>query len=304
MTRSDYPPLRSAVIIPARGQGALLNGALASLKKQVQPPDEIIVVDDSPNGLLQPIDGVTLLRGHGGGPYRARNLGWRATDADILLFMDTRSRPSPTWSRDLVGAFTDSVIGIAGSDTKVLDGPTWAARTAAHQQIFALERYVAGPWELPYFPTCNLAVRRDALQTVGGFADRRSGADADLCWRIQKEAGAAAVGLPETLMDWIPRDRLLEYVEQFFRYGRSGNQLQREWSPAMSLAAPASWPRLGARSARLLLRLARDLRHRDDDAVVRQLAAATGIAHGIGARASHDSARLKRLRQRLRVTKR
>lgn len=304
MSGPDGSGLRSAVVIPVRGHGALLDGALASLRSQTLPPHEVIVVDDSPDGSMAPVGGVRLLRSHGGGPYRARNIGWGATDADVVLFMDARSRPAPTWTRQMLNAFTDPAVGLVGSDTRVLAGSSWAARTAAHQQIFAMERYTAGAWALPYFPTCNLAVRRHLLETVGGFTVRRSGADADLCWRLQTQAGQGvlAVGLTETLMEWVPRDRLVQYVEQFFRYGRSSHALGRDWALALAPPAPAPWSRLTQDCARLLVRLMGDVRRgRGDDAVIHRLEVATDMAYAVGTRVAHDGVTLARWRQRLRV---
>lgn len=293
--------LRSAVVIPVRGHGALLDGALASLRAQAVAPDEVIVVDDSPDASMGPVEGARVLRSHGGGPYRARNVGWSATDADVVLFMDARSRPAPRWAEKMVAVFADPSVGVVGSDTRVLDGPSWAARTAARRQVFALEQYVSGTWASPYFPTCNLAVRRSCLEDVGGFALRRSGADADLCWRVQAEGRARAVGLTETLMGWVPRDRLVQYVEQYFRYGRSSQGLQREWSATPRQLPSAGWPAMVAESARLLVRLARDLRRGDDDTTVHRLVKITDMAYAMGARVSHDGVMLARWRQRLRV---
>ena len=38
---------------------------------------------------------------HPGGPYEARNAGWRAAEADVVVFTDVRNRAEPGWLASL-----------------------------------------------------------------------------------------------------------------------------------------------------------------------------------------------------------
>jgi Glycosyl transferase family 2 len=218
-----------AAIVPAGGQSELLSGCIETLQRQSRPLDEIIVVDDTPRSTLPPVPGVRMLRSGGKGPYAARNAGWRATTAEIVLFLDIRSRPNPEWASRLHAMFGDPAVAIAGSDIHIRGGRSLGARVGERHQFFSLEKYSEAGFFKPYFPTCNLAVRRDDLVRVGGFSEIRSGADADLCWRILSDPDRRLATISDVLLEWVPRDRLSAYLEQNFRYGKSNYALRAAW---------------------------------------------------------------------------
>ncbi len=221
--------LRIAAVLPYGGEPALLDGALGALAAQERAPDELIVVDDSRDGALTAPDGVRVLRSGGRGPYAARNAGWRAADADVILFLDVRSRPRPAWAGRTAGLFADPSVAVAGSEVVIRGGDSLASRAGEQHQFFALRKYVDDPVHRPYFPTCNLAVRRTDLEAVGGFDEIRSGADAVLCWRILDRPGRSLACVREILMEWMARDRIRGYLEQNYRYGKSHHALRTAW---------------------------------------------------------------------------
>jgi len=258
-------PMRVVAIIPSRGLDVLLAGALDALTAQEVPIAEVVVVDDSPDASMQLDRDVTLLRSHGKGPYAARELAWRSVDADVYLFLDARSRPLPTWAASVTALFADPAVSLGGSDIQVAGGSTVAARAAVLEQPFRVTSYVDEPWFMSYIPTCNLAVRRSALERVGGFSAVRSGGDADFCWRVQLDGGRLEV-VPSVQMEWIPRTDIRSYLEQHYRYGMSRYTLSRAWvdrgaSPAPVLTLPQIGRRTATATARLgwaALRLRRD----------------------------------------------
>jgi glycosyltransferase involved in cell wall biosynthesis len=177
------------VVVPVRNDAGLLQECLDAVREQV---GEVIVVDDSPRGTLADVDGMRVLRSGGKGPYAARNVGWRAAESEVILFVDVRSRPRPDWGRVLTGLFQDPSVALAGSDVLTRGGPTLGARVGERQQFYDLRKYTTDAWFRPYLPTCNLAARRTDLEAVGGFREIRSGADADLCWRtLERPAGGS-----------------------------------------------------------------------------------------------------------------
>ncbi len=219
-----------AVVLPFGGGLELLGGALAALRAQDRPLDELIVVDDTPDGGVEAPDGVRVLRSAGRGPYAARNVGWQATEADVVLFCDVRSRPGPEWARRTAELFADSSVALAGSEVRIRGGDSLGARAGERHQFYELRKYVEDGFFRPYLPTCNLAVRREDLAAVGGFEEIRSGADADLCWRVLDRPGRRLATVPEVLMDWVARDRIRDYLEQNYRYGKSNYALRRAWA--------------------------------------------------------------------------
>jgi glycosyltransferase involved in cell wall biosynthesis len=285
MTADPDTALRVAAVLPVRGHSALLDDCLAALRRQQCPLDEVIVVDDSPDASLPAIDGVRLLRSRGGGPYAARNVGWREADADLVLFLDVRSRPLPEWAARLVAQFEDPEVALAGSDTRTRTGPSLAAQASARQQHFTLRKYLTDAYFRPYLPTCNLAVRRADLEAVGGFREIRSGADADLCWRILDRPGRRLAAVEEPLLEWVPRDRVRDYLEQSYRYGKSRRAIRDDWlPPGAAVQPPLSYPQLARQTAGTAARFGfAALRRRREDAVA-QLHMAARLAFRFGYR--------------------
>ncbi len=85
----DSLPILS-IIIPTVGRGEILLNTLEAAFKAIELlPVEVILVDDSKNGLDLKIPyPAKLLRSGGKGASFARNKGWREARSKLLLFMD------------------------------------------------------------------------------------------------------------------------------------------------------------------------------------------------------------------------
>ena len=279
-------------VLPVAGNSPLLADCIAALRAQDIELGDVVVVDDSPDASLQPVDGTRTLRSGGRGPYAARNLGARESDADVVLFLDVRSRPRPAWARRLAEAFRDPGVALAGSDVRIVGGESLAGRASERHDVFRLENYLDPPFFRPYLPTCNLAVRRDDLLAVGGFRERRSGADADLCWRILARPGRRLEGVRDVLMDWIPRESVREFLEQNFRYGKSNRALRREWqAEGAAVPAPRSWLHMGLRALAIPALIGLGALRRRDDLVAANLVRAAGLAYDAGYRVAASAER-------------
>lgn len=221
-----------AVVVPVHDGVALLSALLSALAAQVLAPAEVVVVDDrSTDGTagVARAAGARVIAG-GGGPYQSRNTGWRATDTELVAFVDVRSRPAPGWLAATSALFLDPSVAMGTTETTVVGAESLVERASVQQQVFDVRTYVDAPWFLPYFATCNLLVRRSALEVVDGFAEVRSGGDADLCWRVQL-AGLGSVAVArEPLMTWQARNGLRDAFEQTHRYGRSRVELSRRFA--------------------------------------------------------------------------
>ncbi len=247
-------------MVPVRNGARLLPPLLHALARQTQPAAEVIVIDDASTDTtaeLAAAAGARVIAGSGAGPYRSRNTGWRAATGSVVAFVDVRSRPRPRWLATTAQLLTDPRMAMATSATEVIGGDSLVERASVAQQVFDVTGYVDRAWFLPYFATCNLLVRRAALVAVGGFAQVRSGGDADLCWRIQL-AGLGSIAVArEPLLQWQARSGLRDALEQTSRYGRSRVQLTRRFAadgaPAHSLV-PA--PRMAAYVGRAAIAMA------------------------------------------------
>ncbi|ESA32180.1 glycosyl transferase [Leptolyngbya sp. Heron Island J] len=81
-----------SIVIPVYNGGGAFYACLGSIGHSARPPDEIVVVSDGDtDGSWQVAEefGTKVLRlGSSGGPARARNIGAKAAQGDVIFFMD------------------------------------------------------------------------------------------------------------------------------------------------------------------------------------------------------------------------
>jgi HAD superfamily hydrolase (TIGR01662 family) len=185
---------RSAtVVVPTIGRPSL-DALLDALAAASGPrPAELVVVDDRPAGDALHIDRpelppVRVLRTGGGGPARARNLGWRAARTPWVAFLDDDVVPDADWYERLAADLADLPPDVAGSQGRV------HVPLPADRRPTDWERGTAGLATSSWI-TADLAYRRDVLAAVGGFDERFPRAfreDSDLALRVM-DTGARLV---------------------------------------------------------------------------------------------------------------
>jgi histidinol-phosphate phosphatase family protein len=182
-----------AVVIPTVGRPSL-RVLLAALADQGTQPTEVVVVDDravaEPALDLSALPGTRVLVAHGGGPAHARNLGWRVTASDWVVFVDDDVVVPPGWADRLLADLDGVPPGVAGVQGRVVvPRPTARRPTDWERSTMGLER---ASWA-----TADMAYRRAVLELVGGFDERFPRAyreDADLAHRIRRAGFALARG--------------------------------------------------------------------------------------------------------------
>lgn len=167
------PP--ASIVVPTRGRAGYLDVALRSFAPQAADTGaEVIVVVDGPDA-----DSVAVAERHGArvlahdaprGPNAARNAGWAAAHGELVVFVDDDVEAPRTWLRALLAA------AAATPERDVFAGPIRAAiegggpRTCGRETppITTLD-HGAADVDVPVGWSANLAIRRAALETVGGF---------------------------------------------------------------------------------------------------------------------------------------
>ncbi|HZT66422.1 MAG TPA: glycosyltransferase [Acidimicrobiales bacterium] len=174
---------RVAVVVPTRNRRHLLGQALGGLRGQSRPPDEIVVVSDgSTDGTDELVETlpIRLVRTSGVGSAGARNAGWKATEGDLIAFLDDDCVPDADWLSRLLAPFDDPRVGLV------------QGRTRPARALDVGERSISVETETGLYESCNIAYRRTALQEVDGFDEsftRRFGPfgeDTDLAWRVKR----------------------------------------------------------------------------------------------------------------------
>lgn len=135
----------------------------------------------------------TLRQPHALGPATARERGWRATEADLIAFIDDDCVPEPQW--------LDALDRVARQrQCCFVQGPT----VPDPDELAALGPFshtISVPGLDPSFPTCNIAYPRELLERIGGF-DTASfgrapgGEDCDLAWRAIAAGARPAFAAP------------------------------------------------------------------------------------------------------------
>ncbi|HEU5152455.1 MAG TPA: glycosyltransferase [Iamia sp.] len=236
-----------SVVLPVRDGADLVTEAVTAFVAAVRARGgEVLVVDDGSTDASAgraAASGARVVRlPTAAGPYAARNVGWREAAHDVVAFVDVRCRPYVGWAGAITEPFADPAVAIVGGDVRVATGRTRAERTAHHLQPLRLATTASAPF-LPYAPTCHLAVRRAALDAVGGFAEVRGGADVDLCWAVQHHGLGAFRAAPDAVLDWAPRTAVAGLREQYHRYGHNHGRLVAAWAAAgcPRPATPVPW---------------------------------------------------------------
>ncbi|MBA2446349.1 MAG: HAD-IIIA family hydrolase, partial [Nocardioidaceae bacterium] len=196
--------LPSTVVVPTIGRRSL-RVLLEALSDGVGPaPAAVIVVDDrhGPRGGGRPagqlvetladldIAGLRVVSSGGGGPARARNLGWRLANTEWVSFLDDDVIPDHDWRRRLAADLAAAEAGTAGIQGRVrVPLPTERRPTD-------WERATAGLASARWI-TADMTYRRSALSAVGGFDERFPRAfreDADLGLRVSTAQGTLTTG--------------------------------------------------------------------------------------------------------------
>ena len=181
---------RVSVVVCAYDAAGTIEECLTSLAALTYPNVEIIVVNDGSGDATSPIAraqaGVRVIDVPRGGLSVARNVGLAAASGEIVAYTDADVRVDPDWLNYLVHALLTAGVAGVGGPNVVPEDDAWMAQCIA--------RAPGGPTHVllddrvaEHVPGCNMAFRRDALLSIGGFNPvfLRAGDDVDVCWRLQ-----------------------------------------------------------------------------------------------------------------------
>ncbi|HUO87265.1 MAG TPA: glycosyltransferase [Thermoanaerobaculia bacterium] len=264
-----------SLVVPGRDAARTLRRCLDAVVPLLTAGElsEILFVDDgSSDGSaeLAAAYPVRVLASGGGGPGRARNVGWRAATGKLVWFLDADCVASGEALRRLLSAFDDPRVAAAGGGYENVF-PKRLLPTLIDEEI--RQRHAAAAPEVDYLGSYHLIVRRRVLEAEGGFDEEYlngpglpGAEDADLSYRLAARGWRLRLD-PESRVAHHHPTRLAAYLRAQRLHGFWGVRLYRRhprrgpsnsysgWldhlQPPLALGAVALLPlALAARAAR------------------------------------------------------
>lgn len=175
-----------SVIITHRNRWDMLRKCIEALEKQDYDGDfEVIVVDDA--STLLPNYDLTILKrklnlkiiflGERCGPGKARNIGAKEAKGRFLAFLEDDVIPSEKW--------------LSAGMKKLLDGYDVVEGITLEEGKGKVRRFEE-PYEM-LFLACNLIVRKDVFEKLGGYSERYFEPRYDIYFREDTEFGVRAM---------------------------------------------------------------------------------------------------------------
>ena len=230
----DHDPLVSVVVACPNGSW-MLDECLAALERQTYRNFEVIVLPDAlPEGGATSVSSVavsasvvTVPTGKVR-PAEKRNIGIRLAKGEIVAFIDDDAYPDARWLESAVKYFGEPTIGALGGPgvTPPNDGFWAKCGGRVYENVFVSGnyryRYLGGRVrkDIDDYPSCNLFVRKDVLDRIGGYrTDFWPGEDTLLCEDIVRKAKKRIVYDPWTLVYHHRRPLFAAHLRQLGRYG-------------------------------------------------------------------------------------
>ena len=238
-------PPRISIVVCTRNGDHTLPACLKSLTGQNYPDYEVIVIDDGSRDATaettRRFEQVRYQFQEHAGLSIARNLGAQIATGSVIAYTDDDCMAHPDWLVHLGHAFEDESIAAAG-------GPNIPPPPRNH-----IERVVAAAPGAPahvllddieaeHLPGCNLAIRKEALDKIGGFRAEftTAGDDVDVCWRL-REAGGRLVFVPGAMVWHHRRFTIQAYLKQQRGYGHAEALLMKAHPERFGMLGGARW---------------------------------------------------------------
>lgn|GEM_PF-5040313 len=272
-----------SVIISAKNEAERVQACFDSLSQQrTRFPFEVLLVDNgSTDGtfalarkLAARQKNIHVLRERQPGSASARNFGASKARGSVLVFTDADCRFAPNWLHELARPLLkknqelENELPLAAVGGRTLSEfhmarPSFVERYL--DQLFDFwetDRLAAFPAFLPWAPTCNLAIKKEVFDGLGGFDARWKNAayDVDLCWRLVL-CGFVLGYAPKAEVHHLRRHSLLGLSKQMANYAFYNHSLLTTYEKILRLnPVSARRERILSRSRRAL-ELARETKN-------------------------------------------
>ena len=239
---ADWPPI--SVVICTHNGSRTIRECCEGVRRLEYPRFEVLVVDDGSTDRTAAIVrefGFRLIRTENRGLSHARNVGLGAATGEIVAYLDDDASPDPHWLTYLAAAFSRGAYAGVGGPNIPPGNDGWIAECVACSPGGPVH-VLLSDCEAEHIPGCNMAFRRSALQTIGGFDQqfRVAGDDVDVCWRLQRQGWKLGFH-PAAVVFHHRRNSVRGYWKQQIGYGKAEALLERKWPEQYTAAGHPRW---------------------------------------------------------------
>jgi len=218
-----HPPFIS-IIIPAKDNNSYLEECITHCQKLDYPHYEIITLPD--NSFSANWKDVRVISTGPVGPAEKRDVGIEKSQGEILAFLDDDAFPSRRWLKSAVKYFQNKEIAAVGGPAvtpeknslrQKASGLVYSSLLGGGNYVY---RYIPKEVrEVNDYPTCNLLVRKNILEKLGGFKSLFwPGEDTVLCLNITEKLKKKIVYDPEVLVYHHRRRLFIPHLRQVKNY--------------------------------------------------------------------------------------
>lgn len=223
-----------SVIVPVYNAQETLQKCLSALKRSVTESTEIIIVNngstDNSFAICEefkhnhPDLKILLLEERRQGPSAARNAGANIASGEWLVFTDADCIPSCTWISDYLVHFPEPGLGAVAGCIQPYPPSNVVQKAISLFTLPPITKEIlhsGSNLREGFYPTANLAVKKEIFHSVGGFNENlRYGEDHELCHKIY-QAGYRIKAIETAVVEHIHRSTLKGLLKQAFGFGSS-----------------------------------------------------------------------------------
>ncbi|MFO7166508.1 MAG: glycosyltransferase family 2 protein [Chloroflexota bacterium] len=211
-----------SVIVPAWRERGTIERCIDALRAVDYPDWELIVVAGGPDGTYEAACQACRRLAHARvieqpprGKNAALNLGLRASSGAVIVVLDADSQPTPGWLQALVAPLATGAAASTGNPIP----SRWTPFTRGERMERIDELAIRNNVVLQ--GSGSIALRRDALEAVGGFPEHVPvGVDWDLSARLAERGATLAFCPAATVVTERPAT-LAEYWHNELRWRRA-----------------------------------------------------------------------------------
>lgn len=245
LPQATPPQISFSVIVCTWNGSATLAACLKSLRDLRYGSYEVLLIDDGSTeniaAIAQQFPEVRYVRQEHAGLSVARNLGASLATGEILAYTDDDCLVDEDWLCYLAAAF-DSPQWVAAGGPNIPPKPRNRTEAIVAAAPGAPAHVLLSDIEAEHLPGCNLAIRKEALASIGGFRAQyaAAGDDVDVCWRLQ-EAGGKLRFVPGAMVWHHRRYSLKGYFRQQAGYGTAEALLIKDHPGRFGALGGARW---------------------------------------------------------------